>query len=111
MRGEDLACRYGGEEFALILPGAGLDDALRHAEELRAATARLSVDAHGHPSGLVTLSLGVAGFPAQGRTPKMVIAAADAALYAAKRSGRDRVVSVEAAVCKAADADNLSKAG
>jgi diguanylate cyclase (GGDEF)-like protein/PAS domain S-box-containing protein len=93
IRAEDIACRYGGEEFALILPGAPVHIAQARAEGIRQAAARLSVEHQGTALGAVTLSLGIAVFPDHGATGEKVLKAADAALYRAKAEGRDRVVT------------------
>jgi diguanylate cyclase (GGDEF)-like protein/PAS domain S-box-containing protein len=90
-REEDIACRYGGEEFLLILPGAPLEVALNRAEELNRSVRELHVR---HPSlKPITISAGVAIFPDHGSTGKEVILAADDALYLAKAEGRDRVIA------------------
>lgn len=91
-RAEDIACRYGGEEFALILPGAELETAAARIETLRRETAQLAVELHGRPLGTVTMSAGVAAYPRDGASGAAVMARADEALYQAKRDGRDRVV-------------------
>jgi diguanylate cyclase (GGDEF)-like protein len=91
VRGEDTACRYGGEEFALILPNSGLDDARRCAERIRDEVRRLHVEHRGQSLGQVTLSVGVATFPTHGASGAAILQSADAALYEAKRAGRDRV--------------------
>lgn len=90
-RGEDIACRYGGEEFALILPGASLSVAADRAEELREAVKHLNLELRGKSLGPISLSAGVASFPEHGDQGTRVMAVADAALYRAKQSGRDRV--------------------
>ena len=90
-RREDVACRYGGEEFVLIFPDAPLDTTVRRAEELREEARSLQVQHHGHPLGNVTISVGVAGFPVHGSTTATLLRAADEALYRAKSEGRDRV--------------------
>jgi diguanylate cyclase (GGDEF)-like protein len=92
VRGSDIACRYGGEEFALILPETGLDAAVRRAEVIRLAIARLVPSHAGTPLGKVTTSLGIALFPDHGEDSDALLRAADVALYAAKGAGRDRVV-------------------
>ncbi len=91
IRGEDIACRRSGEEFALILPEASLADASRRAEQLREAIRGLSIEYRRQPLGSITVSLGVAIFPAHGPTAEAVLRAADTALYQAKEWGRDRV--------------------
>jgi diguanylate cyclase (GGDEF)-like protein/PAS domain S-box-containing protein len=92
IRGEDLACRYGGEEFVLILPDASIADVLRRADVIReAAKEELRIHHRGKVFG-VTVSLGVASFPEHGSTVEDALAAADKALYQAKGEGRDRVV-------------------
>jgi diguanylate cyclase (GGDEF)-like protein/PAS domain S-box-containing protein len=89
-RGEDIACRYGGEEFLLIMPGAPLEAALNRAEELNRSVKNL----HTRNTSLkpITISAGVAIFPDHGGAGMEVIQAADAALYRAKAYGRDRVL-------------------
>jgi len=91
----DLAVRYGGEEFALILPGANSKDAVRIAEAVRLAIAGLQLPYPASPlKPYLTVSLGVATAARGGwTTPEELIAAADRALYAAKRGGRNRTVA------------------
>ncbi len=91
IRREDIACRYGGEEFMLILPEAPADDACHRAEQLREGFKRVTVYYHDRPLGEVSLSLGVAAFPRHGSMAAAVVRAADEALYRAKTEGRDRV--------------------
>jgi diguanylate cyclase (GGDEF)-like protein len=90
-RREDIACRYGGEEFLLILPGAPLEAALRRAEELRHAIRETTLEQRGQPLGPISVSAGVACFPEHGTTADELLRAADSALYRAKDLGRDRV--------------------
>ena len=98
VRGSDIACRYGGEEFILILSPSTPEGALLRAEAIRAGAARLAV-VHGNRAlGAISLSLGVAMFPDHGADPQAVVKAADLALYQAKGSGRDRVVIAAAPV-------------
>lgn len=91
IRGEDIACRYGGEEFTLILPEGTGAVTRQRAEFFKEAIQRLDVQFRGRPLGKITASMGVAVFPDHGRTPKALIAAADKALYRSKSAGRDRV--------------------
>jgi diguanylate cyclase (GGDEF)-like protein len=82
----DHVARYGGEEFLVMLPETGMPEALDISERIRA---RIGEEVfHGRR---MTVSIGVAEFPLHGDTPEQVIAAADEALYEAKREGRDRV--------------------
>ena len=92
VRGSDIACRYGGEEFTLILPEASLDVTQQRAEQIRTAAKQLNVECNGQSVGAITLSMGVASFPNYGLDPEVVIKAADEALYRAKNEGRDRVI-------------------
>ena len=90
VRREDVACRFGGEEFLLIMPGASMDVALDRARVLHEGVKRLHLQ---NPSlKAITVSAGVAIFPDHGSSGKEVIQAADAALYQAKEAGRDRIV-------------------
>ena len=95
VRPEDIACRYGGEEFTLILPDAPLEPTRRRADELRQGIARLGIEHRGQPLGAVTISMGVALFPAHGTHPDMLLRVADRALYRAKEQGRDCVIVAE----------------
>ena len=94
----DLASRYGGEEFALILPEMNCDDACTVAEEIRIAVMALGIDHGAEGAGNhVTLSVGVAShIPTEADgNPDRLLGAADEALYAAKRLGRNRVICAE----------------
>jgi diguanylate cyclase (GGDEF)-like protein/PAS domain S-box-containing protein len=91
IRAEDIACRYGGEEFTLILPEASLVDAAQRAESIRESIRNLNIQHRRQQLGGVTISAGVAIFPDHGPTGDAVLRAADAALYQAKSRGRDRV--------------------
>ena len=92
LRREDIVCRYGGEEFIVILPEATLDSARQRGEQLREATKELVTEFRGQALGRITLSIGVATFPQNGTTGDALVEAADAALYQAKKQGRDRIV-------------------
>jgi diguanylate cyclase (GGDEF)-like protein len=91
IRDEDIACRYGGEEIIIILPGASLENTHRRAEQLRSGIELLAVEMHGEEH-TVTASLGVALFPEHGASMQEVIRAADGALYEAKDKGRNQVI-------------------
>ncbi len=90
-RSMDTLARYGGEEFALILPGSDLDEAMAVAERLRSLLAGSLLSAGG--GCVVSASLGVAVHPRHALTTDDLVKLADAALYAAKRAGRNRVVA------------------
>jgi diguanylate cyclase (GGDEF)-like protein/PAS domain S-box-containing protein len=92
LRGEDIACRYGGEEFTLVLPEASLDATRQRAEQLLQEVRCLDLQHRGESLSSITLSMGVAAFPEQGLTAEDILRAADAALYRAKAAGRARVV-------------------
>jgi len=96
VRVEDVPCRVGGEEFAIVMPGAAAKDALRRAEELREAAHRLRIVHRGVSLGAVSISLGVAAYPEHASAPDALLHASDSALYRAKREGRDRVVVSDA---------------
>ncbi len=93
IRKSDIACRYGGEELTLILPESSLEVVQQRAEQIREGAKHLNVYHERQPLGAIALSLGVACFPEHGSTGEAVLRAADAALYRAKKSGRDQVVS------------------
>jgi diguanylate cyclase (GGDEF)-like protein/PAS domain S-box-containing protein len=97
IRAEDFVCRYGGEEFVVILPTANLEATLVRAEALRMRMRELTILYQGKSMGMITISAGVAVFPDHGTTSRDVIAAADAALYEAKRNGRDQVAAAAVA--------------
>jgi diguanylate cyclase (GGDEF)-like protein len=91
VRNEDVACRYGGEEFTLVIQEADAAMALDRAEEIRKAIATLHLE-RGH-KGLaqVTASIGIASYPQHGDTPEQLLKRADRALYTAKHAGRNQV--------------------
>jgi len=91
LRGTDLLARYGGEEFAALLPETSKTVAGQVAERMRAAVeAELNVD--GRWTQKITISVGVATYPDDGKTGEQALIAADEALYVAKHQGRNRVV-------------------
>jgi diguanylate cyclase (GGDEF)-like protein len=92
----DIAARVGGEEFALLLPESDVEGAFSVCERVRhrvRATLSDELAGTGQMNGPLTVSLGIASFPADGTTPAELLAAADRALYEAKRLGRDRTVA------------------
>ena len=95
IRVEDIVCRFGGEEFVVILPTADLKAAHARAERIRSNLRELTVMHQGQSLGMITVSVGVAALPQHGTSPKQLLDAADAALYRAKREGRDRVVNAD----------------
>ncbi|OHX21594.1 sensor domain-containing diguanylate cyclase [Chromobacterium sphagni] len=86
----DIVCRYGGEEFFVLLPGASLEAAHAKAQQLCETVRRMPIEALGHTLSL-TLSIGLALSPLHGEDAESVVLAADEALYQAKQQGRDRV--------------------
>jgi diguanylate cyclase (GGDEF)-like protein len=96
-RGEDVACRFGGEEFMMILPDTGLSTALARAEQIRAAVESLVIRHHSETLRPVTISLGISVYPEHGRSPADLMRAADRALYEAKRGGRNCVRQADSA--------------
>jgi len=91
-RQSDVASRYGGEEFLVLLPECPFDAALRKAEQLREEAAKLKLEHNDRWLGSVTVSIGVAAFPDHAQEAKALLRCADEALYDAKAAGRDRVV-------------------
>jgi diguanylate cyclase (GGDEF)-like protein len=94
-RGSDILCRYGGEEFVMVMPEMGLATAVERATKLCEAARLLDVQYGGQHLGPVTISAGVAVAPDHANDSEGLLQAADAALYAAKGGGRDRVVAAE----------------
>lgn len=93
IRGDDIACRYGGEEFILILPNASVENSVIRAEQIRREAERhLYIITENGRVGPVTLSIGVSAYPDFGLQSNQLIESADKALYEAKHAGRNRVV-------------------
>jgi diguanylate cyclase (GGDEF)-like protein/PAS domain S-box-containing protein len=95
VRGEDIACRYGGDEFIIVLPDSIREVTVARAELLCESTKKFHLKYEGHILKAVTLSQGVAVFPEDGATSKAILKAVDTALYRAKRAGYGRVVAAK----------------
>jgi diguanylate cyclase (GGDEF)-like protein len=91
-RGSDIACRLGGEEFGHVKPGAGIDVAGKRGEHVAEAVEALTLEFEGKPLGPITMSAGVAALQPHQQNWTQVMRNADAALYAAKQAGRNRVL-------------------
>jgi len=91
-READIACRFGGEEFVVVLPDTGLEGATVRAERTLDVVRNLHVTHDDRALGLITTSIGLAMYPRHGETVKALIQSADKALYEAKGAGRDRLV-------------------
>ncbi len=92
IRGDDVACRYGGEEFVLIMPGTVLEVAQQRAEALRERVKAKYLIINDQIQERITISLGIAVYPEHGLHPEALLKSADHALYQAKEAGRDRVM-------------------
>ena len=99
LRGVDTACRFGGDEFALILPQAYADGATLVAERLRTRIEQIEIPGFGN----LTASIGIAAYPLHAASRTGLVSAADMALYSAKRAGRNRVAIFDAPEDGAAD--------
>jgi len=95
VRAGDLACRYGGEEFSLILSEVDTEGTVKCAESIREAIKHLSLHHRGQTLGTITVSAGIASYPAHADNSEDLIRAADEALYQAKKAGRDRIFVYE----------------
>jgi len=90
-RGSDIACRYGGEELAIVLADADLKNAHERAEHIRTAFRQITLNRRGQTLPSPSASIGIAVYPEDGTSPADLLKAADRALYRAKQLGRDRV--------------------
>jgi diguanylate cyclase (GGDEF)-like protein/PAS domain S-box-containing protein len=95
VRGEDIVCRYGGDEFTIILPDASMDITRERAESMCEHARRFKIQFEGQELGPIALSIGVSAFPQDGSTTTDLLKAADAALYRAKREGTGCVVTAD----------------
>jgi diguanylate cyclase (GGDEF)-like protein len=98
VRTEDIVCRFGGEEFLVILPGMGTEASFKRAEDIRRSVSVMRTDFDGASGEKVTVSIGVSTYPQAGQTSEELVRAADRALYNAKQNGRNRVVLAEFAI-------------
>jgi diguanylate cyclase (GGDEF)-like protein/PAS domain S-box-containing protein len=92
-RGSDIACRYGGEEFLIILPESNMEDTLKRADALREEIKNMEMVFQGQILGTITMSMGIAAYPEKGTRMEELLRVSDTALYKAKQEGRDRVIS------------------
>lgn len=92
IRDSDIASRYGGEEFVLVLPDATLEGTKRRADAIRHAIREMKLEHLGKPIAGVTASIGIAMFPDHAEDSESLMRIVDDLLYEAKRSGRDRIV-------------------
>jgi diguanylate cyclase (GGDEF)-like protein len=95
IRKSDIACRFGGDEFVLILPDSPLEDTLQRAEDIRQLVMRITLEQNGTLIRGLTASLGVSIYPQHGSSGDELLKNADDALYSAKSSGRNQVVLAE----------------
>jgi diguanylate cyclase (GGDEF)-like protein len=91
VRGSDVACRYGGEEFILFLPELSTSETFARMTQILNGIPKLEVDYEGKRLGSVNLSMGIATYPNHGRDESVLLKVADAALYRAKQEGRNRI--------------------
>lgn len=96
VRVEDVVCRFGGEEFAIIMAGADAHQAAERAEMIRESIDAADFQYLGQPTAETTISIGVAAFPTHAHARESLVKAADRALYQAKEQGRNRVVISDA---------------
>jgi diguanylate cyclase (GGDEF)-like protein len=92
-RVDDVICRYGGEEFGIILPESSLENAVIRANALREAAKKMEMRYKNRGLGTVTLSVGVATFPEHGENSEDLLKTADQSLYKSKAAGRDQVTA------------------
>lgn len=93
LRKSDISCRYGGDEFVLIMPDSPVADTQQRVEQIRTYLEELQqVQRAGQQLGMITLSAGIASMPEHGSTESELLKAADEAMYTAKQGGRNRVV-------------------
>jgi diguanylate cyclase (GGDEF)-like protein/PAS domain S-box-containing protein len=92
IREDDIACRYGGDEFIIVLPDTSLQITCERAEQILSLTKQLQVHSEGEQIGGISASIGVSFFPDNGITKADILRTVDMALFCAKNNGRDRVI-------------------
>jgi len=92
LRKSDISCRYGGDEFVLVLPDSSIADAHERLEQIRIFLKGLEIHYGKQVLGLINISAGIAQTPEHGTTPSELLRAADEVMYVAKQAGRDRIV-------------------
>lgn len=98
LRQSDISCRYGGDEFVLVMPDSTVADTQERVEQIRLLLKELQIQHEGQALGLITLSAGIAQTPEDGATVSELLLSADKALYTAKQAGRDRIMIYQAGV-------------
>lgn len=91
LRKSDISCRYGGDEFVLVLPDSSVADTQARLEEIRTSLKGLKIRSGEKALGTITMSAGIAQTPAHGTTASELLRAADEAMYSAKQAGGDRI--------------------
>ena len=97
LRKSDISCRYGGDEFVLVLPDSSIADTQERLEQIRIFLKGLQIHYGEQVLGMITLSAGIAQTPEHGTTASELLRAADEAMYAAKQAGGDRTVIYQSA--------------
>jgi diguanylate cyclase (GGDEF)-like protein/PAS domain S-box-containing protein len=98
LRKSDISCRFGGDEFVLVLPDSSIADTQERVEQIRRILKELQLThVDGQPLGTITLSAGIASMPEQGVTETELLRAADEAMYRAKQAGGDRITVCQSA--------------
>jgi diguanylate cyclase (GGDEF)-like protein len=98
VRVEDVVCRYGGEEFTVIMPNAPLEIVQQRAEQIRTDIPKLRIEYNGQLLGPISVSIGISAFPQHGECGEILVKGADTALYVAKHNGRNQVRVAPAAI-------------
>ncbi|MEP7133867.1 MAG: diguanylate cyclase [Chloroflexota bacterium] len=97
LRQSDISCRYGGDEFVLVMPDSTVVDTQERVEQIRTLLKELQIQHEEQALGVITLSAGIAQTPQDGATASELLLSADKAMYVAKQAGRDRIMIYQAA--------------